>query len=105
MNAWRDLLAAALAFGLMPSYAQTLDIDFELNQVKAQRATIEADFDARLRDCYQRFNVNDCRNQVQSERALALQPIKQRLHQLTQEQRRIKADQRREKIQNRGTLD
>ena len=105
MKSWRDPMAAVLALGLMSVHAQTLDIDFELNQVKAQRAAVEADFDALLRDCYQRLNVNDCRAQVQIERSQALQPIKHRLRQLTEQQRQIKADQRREKIQSRGTLD
>jgi len=86
---------------LLPALGWATPEADEVDQLKAQRQHLQQSFDARLQDCYQRFNVTDCLQQVKSERSAALQPVIKRQRELEQQLRQEKADARQAKILSR----
>ncbi len=77
------------------------DVEAELEQVKAQRARLEAEHDEQTRRCYQKLNVNDCKREVQILRSEALRPVITRQRELEAVLRKQKADEQRAKTQER----
>jgi hypothetical protein len=86
--------ALALSWG----DAAWADVDQELQDIKTQRSQLEEEFNQRLRDCYQKFNVTDCRKEVTSAKTKALFPLLEKQRELQARLRAEKADQRRAKI-------
>jgi hypothetical protein len=87
----------------------TPELQAELDRVKAERSDIEAQFEARNRQCYQKLQVNDCKRDVQWARSEALRPVTVRqrsleaeLRQHKAEAQRVKAQERREAHEQRG---
>ncbi len=92
---------AGWMMALLPALGLATPEADEVDQLKTQRKHLQQSFDARLQDCYQRFNVNDCLQKVKSERSAALQPVIKRQRELEQQLRQEKADARQAKILNR----
>lgn len=77
------------------------DPQLELERVKAQRSQLEAQYDEQTRQCYQKLNVNDCKREVQISRSEALRPVVARQRELEALLRKQKADEQRDKAQER----
>lgn len=94
------LLGAWLTWACAPVMGST-DPSAELEQVKAQRSQLEAQFDEQIRRCHQKLNVNDCKREAQLTRSDVLRPVIQRQRELEAELRKQKADEQRAKAQER----
>lgn len=90
------LLACAWGGGV---WAQ--DTQLELEQVKARRTLLEAQYDEQTRQCYQKLSVNDCKREVQISRSDELRPVIARQRELEAVLRKQKADEQRDKAQER----
>lgn len=77
------------------------DIQLELEQVKARRTQLEAQYDEQTRQCYQKLSVNDCKREVQISRSEVLRPVIARQRELEAVLRKQKADEQRDKAQER----
>ncbi len=105
--AFPGVLALACLFSA--AACATPELQAELDRVKAERSDIEAQFETRNRQCYQKLQVNDCKRDVQWDRSEALRPITVRqrsleaeLRQHKAEAQRVKAQERREAHEQRG---
>lgn len=77
------------------------DIQLELEQIKARRTQLEAQYDEQTRQCYQKLSVNDCKREVQINRSEVLRPVIARQRELEAVLRKQKADEQRDKAQER----
>ncbi|MFM8863470.1 MAG: hypothetical protein ACKOFG_00835 [Limnohabitans sp.] len=66
-----------------------------------ERQAIEAQHDARQRDCWQRFAVNDCLREVRRSRHAALDPLRTRELDLNAQEREWRTRQREERLQSK----
>jgi hypothetical protein len=88
-----------VCWGGLAAHAQ--DPQAELERVKDQRSRLENQYEEQNRQCYQKLNVNDCKREVQISRSDALRPIIERQRELEAVLRRQKADEQRDKAQER----
>ena len=81
-------------------------IDAERAQLQAERSAAERLHDERQRDCWQRFAVNSCLQQVRRERHAALDPLRARELVLNEQERAWRTQQREQRLREkdeRGT--
>lgn len=78
-------------------------IALERAQLQAEREQAERAHDARARECWQRFAVNDCLREVRRSRRAALDPIRARELALNAEERAWRTRQREERLQDKAS--
>ncbi len=106
------LLTLAIAWGVHAQQAPTPDAPAELDdtparlnaereRLQAQRTHIEQAHDARMRECWQRFAVNDCLRDVRRSRRAALDPLRARELELNAQERAWRTLQREERLRGK----
>lgn len=100
-SAW--LAAAALAVALAPTVqaADGADTAAQRQRIAQERATVQARARAAEQECRQRFVVTPCVDRVRGERRAALQRLDQQAAVLDDAQRKQRAAQRAQRIQQR----
>lgn len=76
-------------------------IDAERAQLQAERSAAERLHDERQRDCWQRFAVNSCLQQVRRERHAALDPLRARELDLNAQERAWRTQQREQRLREK----
>ena len=96
-------LLAPLVWAQTP--AESVDpsarIDAERAQLQAERSAAERLHDERQRDCWQRFAVNSCLQQVRRERHAALDPLRARELALNAQERAWRTQQREQRLREK----
>lgn len=93
----------------LASSAQTLDelvsaaTDRERQRINAERATLEAAFDAEEAACYNKFFVNNCLNAIKPRRREAMVDLKFREVALNEQERRQKAAEQIRKTEEKSS--
>ena len=95
---WALCWLAGVWAALGAAWAQEADT---LDKVRAEMAEVEAYYQQRARECHQKLNVNDCRQEVQAGRSRDIQPIQARLRTLESAVRQERAESRRTQIRQR----
>ena len=73
-------------------------IDAERAQLQAERSASERLHDERQRECWQRFAVNSCLQQVRRDRHAALDPLRARELALNAQERAWRTQQREQRL-------
>ena len=96
-------LLAHLAWAQTP--AEPVDpsvrIDAERAQLQAERSASERLHDERQRECWQRFAVNSCLQQVRRDRHAALDPLRERELALNAQERAWRTQQREQRLREK----
>lgn len=71
-------------------------------RLQSERSTIEQQHDARQRECWQRFAVNDCLHEVRRSRYNALDPLRAQELQLNAQERAWRTQQRDERLREKA---
>ena len=100
LTAWLLVLSAAAA-AQSPAEDLPMRIVAERERLQRERAAIEQTHDARKRDCWQRFAVNDCLREVRRSQHAALDPIRQQELQLNAQERAWRVQQRDERLREK----
>lgn len=82
--------------------AQTMDraqIEMQKLQLQKEREDIMRSYEASVRQCWQRFMVNDCLREARKQKYLALSPIEKQEQALRAAQRALTAIEREERLQ------
>lgn len=77
-------------------------IDAQRQALTAQRTAIEAQHDARQRECWQRFAVNDCLMGVRRSRFAALDPVRDQELAFNALERRWRTQERQRRLQEKA---
>ena len=99
----RHISFLLLAFSLAGTSAQTNPEDVTRQQIQKARSAEEARFSDQERACYERFAVNDCLKQVRVKRRLALEDLRRQEIVLNDLERRKKAADQIELIQEKSS--
>jgi len=78
-------------------------ISAERERLKREREGVEQANSERMRECWQRFAVNDCLRQVRRSRYTALDPIRDQELELNQQERVWRTQQRDERLQEKSS--
>ncbi len=100
------LLLSAMGFasiGQTQDEAVTAATDRERQRINAERATLEAAFDAEEAACYNRFFVNNCLNAIKPRRREAMADLKLREGALNEQERRQKAAEQVRKTEEKSS--
>jgi len=100
LTAWLLVLSAAAA-AQSPAEDLPMRIVAERERLQRERAAIEQTHDARKRDCWQRFAVNDCLREVRRSQHAAQEPIRQQELQLNAQERAWRVQQRDERLREK----
>lgn len=92
---------ALLMLAALPAFAQ-LDQGAEREQLRAQRAEIEARFAQERDGCERRFAVNACVDDAKQRRSAALRPLQRREIELDAAQRKARAAAQQERVAERN---
>ncbi len=94
---------AATAGAQSPAAADNVParIATERERLQRERSVIEQTHEARKRDCWQRFAVNDCLREVRRSQHAALDPIRQQELQLNAQERAWRVQQRDERLREK----
>ena len=76
-------------------------IDAERAQLQAERSASERLHDERQRECWQRFAVNSCLQQVRRDRHAALDPLRARELALNAQERAWRTQQREQRLREK----
>ena len=96
---WLGLAASALAQA--PLAAIEDRINAERERLQAERTLIEQAHEARTRECWQRFAVNSCLQQVRRDRHAALDPLRARELALNEQERAWRTQQREQRLREK----
>jgi hypothetical protein len=77
-------------------------IGSERKQLQQERAALEQAHEVRMRECWQRFAVNDCLREVRRSRRAVLDPLRERELQLNAQDRAWRTQQRDERLRDKG---
>ena len=101
---WLVLVAATAAAQAVPDTTDVpARIAAERERLQQQRATLEQAHDARMRECWHRFAVNDCLREVRRSRRAALDPLRTRELELNAQERAWRTGQRDERLRDKDT--
>ena len=75
----------------------------ERQRIEAERGAAEQAHDALMRDCWQRFAVNDCLREVRRKRYAALDPLRAQELELNAQERAWRTLQREERLRDKQT--
>lgn len=95
------LLITPLSVSLWAQTTEPLNIEAERQRIAQERARHEADFLQAESACYARFAVSDCLHQARKERRAALDPLRRQELVLNDLERKSRAVQAVERIQNK----
>lgn len=76
-------------------------IEAERERLQEDRVAIDQHHDARMRECWQRFAVNNCLRDVRRSRRAALDPLRARELELNVQERAWRTLQREERLRNK----
>ena len=76
-------------------------IDAERAQLQAERSAVARMHDERQRECWQRFAVNSCLQQVRRDRHAALDPLRARELALNEQERAWRTQQREQRLREK----
>jgi hypothetical protein len=93
MNITHRIVGLAMALVAGFAWAEPDSHDTELARIKTQKEQLVALLEVRMRECFQRFNVNACKRQVQLEHDQAMDALTSRQRELAAQKRHQKADQ------------
>lgn len=102
------LLIPLTLFGFL-SQAQSADMADDVpariasarEELNRQRQAIESQYEARQRDCWQRFAVNDCLREARRSRHAALDPLRPKELELNAQEREWRTRQREERLRSK----
>lgn len=97
----------ALSFGAWAQQPpQEADVPARLSserqRLQAERSAIEQRHEALMRECWQRFAVNDCLREVRRQRHAALDPLQAQELQLNAQERAWRSGQREERLRDKS---
>ncbi|MDD2923711.1 hypothetical protein [Rhodoferax sp.] len=95
------LVVALLPVPLLAQAEEPLNIEAERERIARERAHHEAVFLQAERDCYARFAVSDCLQQARKDRRAALDPLRRQELVLNDIERKSRAVQALDRIQNK----
>ena len=101
---WPALLAACTLLAAVPARAADRD-DAERSRIASERASVEATFAARERECRERFVVTSCVEQARRERRRGLDALRARQLLLDEARRRERAAERRDELAAKAAED
>ena len=93
---------AAAAQGVAGGDELPARIAAERERLQRERAAIEEVHQARQRDCWQRFAVNECLREVRRSRHAALDPLRQQELQLNAQERAWRVQQHEDRLHDKS---
>ena len=93
----------ACTAGLVHAQAPTAPTPSEREQLSRQRQAIESRYAEDVKNCYQRFAVNDCKQQALMQQRESLKPLRAREQALDAAERAEKAQSQKERVTSRLT--
>ena len=101
----RGLLSWLMLAIVLPAWASAEEVPARIAQereaLQRERTVIEQAYETRLRECWQRFAVNACLQEVRRERHAALDPLRARELELNAQERAWRTQQREERLRQK----
>lgn len=103
--AWLSMGFASLSLAqAVPPFTEdpSVRIAAERQEIATERLSIDQVHDARVRDCWQRFAVNGCLQEVRRSRRAQLDPVRKRELALNAQERAWRTHQREERLREKS---